>query len=424
MATTISAPAGTGGIWIPDDVLNIIFETIITDPTLDWRASFKFGDVKAFAQALRKQHPCKYIGVCRQWREVINNNRSLWTTILVDPWSLQDFGFNSIEDKVKKHIQKTGDLTLNVVFICGIISRNPESDTITKQRDDQLELLQLLAGRAGEVAARWSTCIVAWQGALRACKTPNPALTFPMPKLTSLCVSSWPRWTFPNDCFAHTPALRHISGDASTIGAWSRHYLSQLFTLETSDPCLTHPFKIIPSAQSITILRLHVKPPRDWQAPYRSEGNLSGVQQICFPRVVEFAAHGAVNAEFLSKFKLDELRSLSLRVEVGLVEEFGPLLAAMKTFASRNIVRLDCSIAQHWTGSDKLVDVMQWLMDFLQALSNVEEVTGSPHFLLAALEAKLRRGWILPRADLERLRPLKQQRKRRKVVRRKDSDSE
>jgi hypothetical protein len=406
-------------VWLPEDVLDIIFETMITDPTLNWSASFKFRDVKGFVEALRKRQPCNYLLVCRQWTQVILSNRSLWTTVLVDPWSLQDLGFDPIHAKVEAHIQRSGKLPLNVVFICGIISYNSKSDTLASQREDQLELLRLLAGNAGQTAARWGTCIVAWQGAIQTRKTNNPALTFPMPRLTSLCIWGWPRPKFPKDCFAHTPALKHISGDPFTISAWSGRFLSQVFTLKMSDSHLDSPFTVIPHLQSVTILKLHVR--SGWRATLRGEAGLSDIPQVCLPNVIEFAVHGAVTAKFLSKFKLDGLRSLSLQLQAELVAVSDPLLAAVKTFASPNIARLDFSILQCWTNRSKLVDIMEWLISFLEALPNVERVTGTPHFLCAMLEAKQRKGWILPLADLSYIPPSKQRCKPRKAVQAKDS---
>jgi len=408
-------------VWLPEDVLDLIFESMITDPALDWRASFQFRDVKRFVETLRKHQPCNYLLVCRQWTQVILNNRSLWTTVLVDPWSLQDLGFDAIHAKVEAHIQHSGNLPLNVVFICGIISYNSKSDTLASQREDQLELLQLLAGNAGQVAARWRTCIVAWQGTIRSRKTSTPALTFPMPRLTSLCVWGWPRYKFPKDCFAHTPALRHISGAPFTIGAWSGHFLSQVFTLEMSDCLLNSPFTVLPQLRSVTTLKLHVQTSRVWRAPLPGEQRLYNIPQVSLPKVVDFAVHGAVNAEFLSKFKLEGLRSLSLQLEAELVAESDPLLATVKTFASPKITRLDFSIAQCWTHRSERVDITEWLISFLEALPNVERVTGTPHFLCAVLEAKQRKGWILPLADLSHIPPSKQRCKPRKTVQSKGS---
>lgn len=407
--------------WLPDDVLDLIFETMITDPTLDWNASFKFADVKRFVEALRKHQPCDYLLVCRQWTQVILSNRYLWTTILVDPWSLQDLGFDAIHAKVTAHIQRSGKLPLNIVFICGIISYNSKSDTLASQREDQLELLRLLAGDAGEVAARWRTCIVAWQGTIQCRMTTNPALTFLMPRLTSLCVWGWPRHKFPPDCFAHTPALKHISGGPFTISAWFGYSLSGLFTLEMSDTFLHSPFTVLSRVQSITILRLHVQPPRGWRTPLRGEDRLHDIEQVNLPKVVEFAVHGAVNAAFLSKFKLEELRSLSLQLEAELTVESDALLAAVKTFASPKIARLDFSIVQRRKDHNKSVDIMEWLIGFLEALPNVERVTGTPPFLWAVSEAKQRKGWILPVADLSHIPAPKQPRKPRKAVEPKDS---
>jgi hypothetical protein len=390
-------------VWLPDDVLDLIFETMITDPTLDWSASFKFGGVKRFVKALRKHQPCNYLLVCRQWTQVILNSRSLWTTVLVDPWSLQDLGFDPIQAKVEAHIKRSGKLPLNVVFICGIISYGSNSDTIASQREDQLELLRLLAGDAGQVAARWATCIVAWQGSIKSPKISNPALTFPMPRLTSLSVWGWPMSCFPKGCFSHTPALRHISGDSFTIGSWPAQILSRVLTLEISDKFLDGPFTVLSHLRSVTILKLHIRPLRSWQASLQSKERLNNSPQVSLPNVVEFAVHGEVNAEFLSKFKLEGLRSLSLQLEAELVPESDPLLAAVNAFASPKIARLDFSIAQFWTDCGKPVDIMEWLISFLEALPNVERITGTRHFLSAVLEAKQRKGWILPLADLSHI---------------------
>lgn len=400
-------------VWLPDDVLDLIFETMITDPTLDWSVSFKFTDVKRFIEALRKHQPCNYLLICRQWTQVILNNRYLWTTLLVDPWSLQDLGFDPIHAKVIAHIQRSGGLPLNVVFMCGIISYNSKSDTLASQREDQLELLRLLAGDTGEVAARWGTCIIAWQETIQCRQTANPALTFLMPRLTSLCVWGWPRHKFPIYCFARTPALKHISGDPFTVNAWSRDCLSGLFTLEMSHAFLDSPFTVLSHVQSITILKLHIQISR--RTSFRGEDRLHEIEQITLPKVVEFTVHGAVNAEFLSKFKLEELRSLSLQLKAEQVESEA-LLAAVKTFASPKIARLDFSIVQRWKDRNKPVDIMEWLIDFLEALPNVERITGTPPFLWAVSEAKQRKGWILPLADLSHIPAPKQPRRPRKAV--------
>ena len=408
-------------VWLPDDVLDLIFETMITDPTLEWSASFKFAEVKRFVEAFRKHQPCDYLLVCRQWTQVILNNRYLWTTVLVDLWSLQDLGFDAVHAKVTAHIQRSGKLPLNIIFICGIISYNSKSDTLASQREDQLELLRLLTGDAGKVAARWGTCIVAWQEAIQCRKTTNAALTFPMPQLTSLCVWGWPKHKFPKDCFAHTPALRHISGEPFTISAWSGNCLPGLFTLEMSDTFLHSPFTVLSHVQSITILKLHIQSPRGWRASLRGEDRLHNIEQVNLPKVVEFAVHGAVNAEFLSKFKLEELRSLSLQLEAELVVDSDALLAAVKTFASPKVAKLNFSIVQRRKDRNKPVDIMGWLIDFLEALPNVEKVTGTPPFLWAVSEAKQRKGWILPLADLSHIPALRQPRKPRKAVEPKES---
>ena len=408
-------------VWLPDDVINIIFETMITDPTLGWCASFKFIHVKRFVKALREEQPCNYLLVCRQWTQVILNNRSLWTTILVDPWSLQDLGFDPIHAKIEAHIQRSGMLPLNVVFICGTISCNSRSDTLASQREDQLELLRLLAGDAGQVAARWRTCIVAWQGAIKSRKTSNPALTFPMPRLTSLSVWGWPSTQFPKDCFAHTPALRHISGDSFTIDAWSGQFLSQVFTLKVSDKFLHIPFKVLPHIHSVTILKLHIRPPRGWRASLQAEERLYNSSPVCLPNVVEFAVSGTVSAKFLSKFKLEGLRSLSLHLEAELVAGSDPLLATVNTFASPKVTSLDFSIAQCRSNCSKPVDILDWLISFLEALPNVERVTGTSDFLCVVLEAKKRKGWILPLADLSSISRSMQRYRPRKAVQSKGS---
>ena len=428
MLLTIPKPTYEGRIsnakrrvWIPDDVLDLIFETMIIDPTLGWSASFKFGGVKRFVEALRKHQPCNYLLVCRQWTQVILNNRSLWTTVLVDPWSLQDLGFNPIHAKVNAHIQRSGKLPLNVVFICGIISYNSKSDTFASQREDQLELLRLLAGDTGQVAARWGTCIVAWQGTIQSRKTSNPSLTFPMPRLTSLSVWGWPEYNFPKDCFAHTPALRHISGDSFIIDEWFEQCLSRVLTLEMSDKFLDSLFTVLPHLHSVTILKLHVRPRRSCRHFLQAQERLSNRPPVSLPNVVEFTVHGVVNAEFLSKFKLEGLRSLSLQLEAELVAESDPLLAIVTTFASPKIARLDFSIAQRWTNRSKPVYILEWLIGFLEALPNVERITGTPHFLCAVLEAKQRKGWILPLADLSHIPRSQQRLKPRKAVQLKGS---
>ena len=404
-------------VWLPDDVLDLIFETMITDPSLGWSASFKFGSVKRFIEALRKHQPCNYLLVCRQWTQVILNNRYLWSTVLVDPWSLQDLGFNAVHAKVEAHIQRSGKLPLDVVFVCGVISYSLKSDTLASQRDDQLELLQLLAGNAGQVAARWGTCIVAWQAAIQSRKTDNPALTFPMPRLTSLSIWRWPMNNFPEDCFAHTPALKHISGDSFTIGRWAKECLSQVLTLETSDKFFDGPFRILPHLQSVTILKLHMRRREFWQV----EERLEGIPPVSLPNVIEFTVQGAVNTEFLSKFKLEGLRSLSLQLEAELVAKSDPLFAVLNTFASPRIASLDFSITQSCTDNSKPADIVEWLISFLEALPNVKRVTGTHHFLCAVLEAKQRKGEILPLADLSRIARSMQQSKPRKAVQLKSS---
>jgi len=388
-------------VWLPDDVLDLIFETMITDPTLDWSVSFTFRGIKKFVQALRKHQPCNYLLVCRQWTQVILSNRSLWTTVLVDPWSLQDLGFDPIQAKVEAHIQRSGKLPLNVVFICGIISYNSKSDTVASQRDDQLELLRVLAGNAGQVAARWGTCIVAWQRTIKSRKTDNPAFTFPMPRLTSLAVWGWLRYGFPKDFFAHAPALKHVSGDSSrTISGWPDQLLSRVVALEMTDEFLYSPLTVLPHICSVTILKIHVRPDRVLRPHPQVLETLYNSPPVSLPNVVEFELYGAVNAVFLSKFKLEGLRSLSLHLEAELVAESDPLLAAVNTLASPKVTRLDFSIAQCRKSCSKPVDIMEWLISFLEALPNVERITGTSHFLCAVLEAKKRKGWIVPLAHL------------------------
>lgn len=401
-------------VWLPDDVLDLIFETMITNPNLGWSPSFKIRGVKRFVGALCEHQPCNYLLVCRQWTQVILNNRYIWTTVLVDPWSIQNLGFDLIHAKVKAHIQRSGKLPLNVVFICGVISYGLKSDTLASQRDDQLELLRLLAGNAGEVAARWGTCIVAWQEAIQSRKTDHPALTFPMPQLTSLSIWGWPRHNFPEDCFAHTPALKHISGDSFTINTWTKKCLSQVLTLETSDRFIRGPFTVLPHLQSVTILKLHIRRRESWQ----TEEKLEDIQPVTLPNVIEFTVQGEVNAEFLSKFYLEGLRSLSLRLEA---ERVDPLLAVVSTFASRKIASLHFSIVRCRTDHSEPVDILKWLIGFLEALPNVERITGTPHFLCAVLEAKKRKGYILPLADLSRIPRSKQRCKPRKAVQLKSS---
>lgn len=400
-------------VWLPDDVIDLIFETMVTDPTLDWSVSFKFRDIKVFVEALRMHQPCNYLLVCRQWTNVILNNRSLWTTILVDPWSIQDHGFEPIYAKVKAHIKHSGNRPLNAVFICGVISYSSRSDTAMNQREDQLELLRLLAGKTGQVAARWRTCIVAWQGTVRSRRTENLSLTFPMPQLTSLCIWGWPSGAFPTDCFATTPALRHISGGSSTIKAWSGHTFSELITLEMSNRVLDSPFTVLPCLQSVTILKLVVPPSRSEELSFIGQRRLYDIEQVSLPKVVEFAVHGVANAEFLSKFKLEGLRSLSFRLETTLVAESDPLLAAVEKFASPKIVKLDLSIDQPWADRDKLVDLTGWTINFLETLPNVEKVTGTSHFLRVILNAKKRKGWILPLAEISPPVPKRKPRRRK-----------
>ena len=399
-------------VWLPDEVLDLIFKTMITEPNLGWSASFNIRGVKRFVEALRKRQPCNYLLVCRQWTRVILNNRYLWTTILVDPWSIQDLGFHSIYAKVEAHIQRSGKHPLNIVFICGVVRYSDMSDTLASQRDGQLDLLLLLAGNDGQVAARWGTCIVAWQGAIQSRRTDNPALTFPMPQLTSLSIWGWPRNKFPEDCFVDTPALKHISGDSYTISTWAEECLSQVDTVETSDRFIEGPFKFLPRLQSVTVLKLHVRRRECWQ----NEEKFENTPTVRLPTVIDFTVQGEVNAEFLSKFNLEGLRSLSLQLQLE-AERVDPLLAVVNTFASPKIASLDFAITQLRTDHGKPVEIVEWLLSFLEALPNVKRITGTPHFLCAVLEAKQRKGYILPLADLSHIpRSKKKKCKQRKAV--------
>jgi len=102
------------------------------------------------------------------------------------------------------------------------------------------------------------------------------------------------------------------------------------FTLDMSDIPLDSSFTTLPHVHSVIILKLHVQSFRGWRTSFRGEDRLYNILQVTLPKIVEFAIHRGVNVEFLSKFKLEELRSLSLQLGAGVVAEPDSLLAAVK----------------------------------------------------------------------------------------------
>ena len=183
--------------------------------------------MKRFVNNLRGSLPSDFLLVCRQWTHVILHSPRLWTTILVDGWTIREQGIKVVLAKIKAHLRRSGSEPLNVIyatiddpslppleredfnFYQVIIQRrkNKRKPSRLKQVGD---LLSVLAGRDGKELQRWRSCILAWSAepGWTECWWMSSCLHEPAPLLESLCF-----WNFTSGeqgVFSEAPVLKRL----------------------------------------------------------------------------------------------------------------------------------------------------------------------------------------------------------------------
>ena len=215
-----------GSTYLPNEVLEMVFMNLVGDPTMDWHSWFRWKDIKRFVNNVRGAQPADFLLVCRQWTRVILHTRRLWTTVLVDTWTIREQGPKVVRAKIKAHLQRSGNEPLNIIYAAihdpslPPLEREPFGpgqpivqvlQGLTAAGKYPIDaLLSVVAGQGGQEMKRWKSCILArsWQLGWDEYEWMSDFLTYPTPLLESLCI--WNFMSGRRPIFLDTPVLKRL----------------------------------------------------------------------------------------------------------------------------------------------------------------------------------------------------------------------
>ena len=377
----------------PNEVLEMVFMNLLGDPTINWHSWFLWKDVKRFVNNLRGSLPADFLLVCRQWTQVILHNRRLWTTVLVDNWTIREQGPEVVLAKIKAHLQRSGDEPLDVVYAAIHDPSLPPleretfgpgqlmvqklqglPDASKSSRLKQIgDLLSVLAGGDGKEMKRWRSCIIAWSAESRwaECWWMGEFLSYPTPLLESLCFWNFKSGNQPT--FPTAPVLKRLvttgyclrvgadlplpcieSADISEGTSHGYHFGYELLKFNL--------LSRVSQARSLNIFVLS-----SWQPSVMEDE-----EALHFPNLTNLTLEGDISIPLLCNLRMPRLGSLTLHAESR--EGHEGLLNYLADTDFPELSRLDLDLIKtdnpQWT-LDEVESSVIWMLSKMVALRTV-----------------------------------------------------
>jgi hypothetical protein len=362
---------------LPNEILEMVFMNLLGDPTVHWHSWFRWKDVRRFVNNVRGSLPADFLLVCRQWTEVILHTRRLWTTILVDNWTIREQGPEVMLAKVKAHLQRSRNEPLDVIYAAVHDPSLPplERETfgpgqLVVQRLQGLtdgskasrlkqvgDLLSVLAGENGKEMKRWRSCILAWSAESRwaECWWMGDFLTYPTPLLESLCF-----WNFTSGeqpTFPDAPVLKRLVTTGYYLQIGTNVPLPCIESAEISEGTpdgnryrygrlAVNILRRVTEVRSLNILVVN-----GWRYSF-----VQGEQTLHFPNLIDLKLEGDVGM-FLWKLRTPRLSSLTLHLDSGAGHE--EMLEYLAQTDFPELSRLDLDLIK--------TDDPQWTLDEVES---------------------------------------------------------
>ena len=363
---------------LPNELLEMVFMNLLGDPTTNWHSWFRWKDVKRFVTNLRGSQPADFLLVCRQWTQVILHNRRLWTTVLVDSWTIREQGPEVVLAKIKAHLQRSGNEPLDVVYAAIHDPSLPPLERETfgpgqlmvqklqglpdasgSSRLKQIgDLLSALAGQDGQEMKRWRSCILAWSAESRwaECWWMGDFLTYPTPLLESLCF-----WNFTSGqqpTFPDAPVLKRLVTTGYYLQVGTNVPLPCIESADISEGTsdgnryrygllAVNLLRRVSEVRSLNILVIN-----GWRTSF-----MEGEEPLHFPNLTDLTLEGDISIFLLRKLRMPRLGSLTLHVDSGAGHE--ELLIHLAQTDFPELSRLDLDLVK--------TDDPQWTLDEMES---------------------------------------------------------
>jgi hypothetical protein len=408
---------------LPNELLEMVFMNLLKDPTMNWHSWFRWKDVKRFVNDLRGSQPADFLLVCRQWTHVILHNRRLWTTILVDSWTIRELGPDVMLAKIKAHLRRSGSQPLDVVYAAIHDPSLPPLDRETfgpgqlmvqklqglpdaskHSRLKQIgDLLAVLAGDDGQEMKRWRSCILAWSAESRwaECWWMRHFLTYPTPLLESLCF--WNFTTGRQPIFPDAPVLKRLIITDYYLHLGTSVAFPCIESADISEGTLVgNPYHY--GLLAVTLLcrvsevrSLNILVVDGWRSSF-----IEDEQPLHFPNLTDLKLEGDISVFLLRKLRTPRLSSLTLHVDSA--EGHEELLEHLAQADLSELSKLDLDIIKtddpHWT----LDEVESSVIGMLSTMETLRTVIGTADLEEVVKRWKKRTPSFLPRLVSLRVR--------------------
>lgn len=415
------ATSGAGSVLqhrLPNELLEMVFMNLLGDPTTNWHSWFQWKDVKRFVNNLRGSQPADFLLVCRQWTQVILHNRRLWTTVVVDGWTIREQGPEVVLAKIKAHLQRSGSEPLDVVYAAIHDPSLPPleretfgpgqlmvqklqglPDASKSSRLKQIgDLLSVLAGKDGQEMKRWRSCILAWSAESRwaECWWMGDFLTYPTPLLESLCF-----WNFASGqqpTFTAAPVLKRLVTTGCNLQVGTNLPLPCIESADISEgthgPLTINFLRRVSGVRSLNIFMVN-----GWRPSF-----LEGEDPLHFPNLIDLTLEGDVSVFLLWNLKMPRLSSLTLHVDSETDHEV--LLKRLAQTDFPQLSRLDLDLIKTGDPQWTLGEVESSVMRMLSTKETLRTVIGTSDLEEMVKRWKKRTPSFLPRLVSLRVRDL------------------
>jgi len=340
---------------------------------MNWHSWFRWKDVKRFVNSLQGSLPADFLLVCRQWTQVILHNRRLWTTVLVDSWTIREQGPQAMLAKIKAHLQRSGNEPLDVVYAAIHDPSLPPLERETfgpgqlmvqklqglkvaskSSRLQQIgDLLSVLAGEDGQEMKRWRSCILAWSAESRwaECWWMSNFLTYPTPLLESLCF-----WNFTSGqqpIFPNALVLKRLVTTGYHVQVGAEVPLPCIESADISEGSSDgnhdrYDLSAVNLLRRVSGIRfLNILMVNGWRLSL-----IEGEEPLHFPNLVNLKLEGDVSI-LLCKLRAPRLSSFTLHIDSGAGHE--ELLGRLAQTDLPELSRLDLDLIK--------TDDPQWTLD-------------------------------------------------------------